>query len=357
MSYKKYERESNRYNEFKHAKIIAIVNKDGEIQRYDWTLTLKARDYFADPEDRKKYAAITVRPITCESMAELQEKVRVAMIYLRLGAALATPEAKCTMKRVKEDTGAVDWQICINDRGMVHQLEIEHGPFLKPIDHCPFQVSPWARGVYVDRPHLRVLNEELKTAEYKMGDRIQLCVCWKRKSENIWVTIEARHTEMWFKEDKDEDEDYHFYQDEFIGRKDGDGGLIQFNPKHVIQHLHEPQSDHDDEHIAKLQKWINSDPMSSESDCSDDEEPVLGGLVPCRITINGSGNGMMNRKRVIEMIEQQSGASPPESKPTPEPSDEAEQEQQAPPPEYIVPPQAPKLLRSRRRLPAGQPHQ
>ena len=135
----------------------------------------------------------------------------------------------------------------------------------------------------------------------------------------------------------------------------------------------EPQSDHDDEPLRKvikltfeqtdenllrLRKWINSDPIS-ESDCSDDEEPVLGGLVPSHITVYGpSGQPMTNiTKRLIEMIGQQSDASPPESEPTPEPSGEAEQEQQAPPPEYIVPPQAPKLLRSRRRLPAGQPHQ
>ena len=115
-----------------------------------------------------------------------------------------------------------------------------------------------------------------------------------------------------------------------------------------------------EEHITKLREWINSDPMSSESDCSDDEEPVLGGLVPCRITVYGpSGQPMTNRKRLIEMIGQQSDASPPESEPTPEPSGEAEPEQQEPP--LVLPGKAaafpaPKLLRSRRLLP-GQPHQ
>ena len=171
MSYKKFVRESERTNEFKYAKIIAIVDKEGAIKDYDWTLTQYADDFFADPEDRKKYKAITLKPVVCESMTELKEKFRVALEYLRLGEVLTTPEAKKTMKCLKEGRGSAEWHNWINDSGMLDGIKLE-----SPEDYGShsFKASPRARGVRVDRPDLHVVNENLKEAEYKIGDRIQL---------------------------------------------------------------------------------------------------------------------------------------------------------------------------------------
>jgi len=362
MSYKKHERDSEHYNEFEHAKIIAIVDKDGEIQSYDWTLTQNANDFFADPEDRNKYAAITVRPVTCESMAELQEKFRVALEYLRLGAALVTPKAVEMMKSLKEHRGSVEWMNGVNDCGMMSPLGIPQRTY---VSHR-LKVSPRARGKFVDfayetaaedEPSLRVVNE-LKEAAYKLGDSIQLSIvpaeilkgCERRRK--VWVTVVACHSSMWT---KDEEVDY-FLQHEFIGKREGDGWLIQFNPKHVIQHVScakpEPESSDEsghsdsddeplrkvikltfeqtDENLLRLRTWINSDPISESESESDDEQ----------------------RQRWAEFFKSgQCDRSVRQTGPALEPSGEAEQEQQAPPPEYIVPPPAPKLLRSRRRLP------
>ena len=190
-------------------------------------------------------------------------------------------------------------------------------------------------------PSLRVVNEDLKESEYKLGGRIQLCIVpakdsGRKRRRKVWVTVVAGHDEMWTKDDD------HFVQDEYIGKKDGDGKLIQFNPKNVMDHLPMAfgSSELTEEHIAKLRAWLDSDPMSSESDSESE-----------------SDNESEQRQHWAEFFKSgQCDRSEPETVPAPEPSDAAEPEQQAPP-EYIVPPQAPKLLRSRRRLPAGQPHQ
>jgi len=260
--YKKFERRSERYNKFEYAKIIAIVNQDGEVMDYDYTLTQNANDFFADPEDRKKYKAITLRPVACENMSELQEKFRIALTYLRLGAALTTSDAKETMKRLKEHCGSADWQNAVNDCGMMIPLGIyEEATFdleftwvrNKRVEFV--HVSPLARGMSVyltydpceSSSSLRVVNEELKEADYKLGDRIQLCVDPPQEDpdegdmpKEMWVTVVACHREMWMNDDEDDEDDY-FVQDVIIGREDGGNELIQFTPKHVIQYTRCPK--------------------------------------------------------------------------------------------------------------------
>jgi len=383
MSYKKFVRESERTNEFKYAKIIAIVDKEGAIKDYDWTLTQYADDFFADPEDRKKYKAITLKPVVCESMTELKEKFRVALEYLRLGAALTKPEAKKTMKRLKEGKGSAEWRDWINDSGMLDGIPADiPDAYLrcKYAPHHTFKASPRARGVRADRPNLHVVDENLKEAEYKIGDRIQLRIINRssyaesdgfvmgKKIElpplDVWVTVEACHWEMWTKDvhwgeyEKGEEGDYTFVQHEILGRMD-DETLIEFNPKHVIEHL--PAKRFKDMTPVEQAKWFTSGSTDSDSDHQDLTR------LPYRTTIYGrAGPGMTNinvRKifekldivpKLLEKIklERQSDADLPESEPKPEPCDvvqpaEVAAEPEAPP-ECIVPPRAPRAPRHRR---------
>ena len=340
MPYKKFERSSERYNKFAHAKIIAIVNQNGEIQGYDYTLTRHANDFFADPEDRKKYEAITVKPLACESMGELQEKFRVAEEFLRWGAVLATAEAQNSMKAIAWGRGSTGWMWYVEDNGMIGDPNMTPNP--EPHGCKP---SPRARGEEVSHADLQVVNEKLITADYKVGDRIQLCIinrkelkmignkyfAYKLPSRQLWVTIESKHTEMWAYDttfEDDEEEKEHFFQDLIIGQVDGEQSRIEFNPKHVIQHS----------------------PMTavepSDSDSSDDEyEPALDDKL-CHIT-------MKLKLELMEKIsEQQSDASPPVMVPTPVPSVSAVLEPQAaaveaPREDNVLLP-APTLLRQRR---------
>lgn len=388
MPFKKFVRESERVNKFEHAKIIAIVNQDGEVMGYDYTLTQYANDFFADPEDRRKYKAITVRSVICESMSELQEKARVALTYLRLGAALTTSDAKKTMKRLKEHLGSADWHNHVNDCGMMLPLSISEDP--SPLG---IKVSPWARKEQVNfayahsdyLPHLRVVSEELKEAEYKLGDRIQLCIVpgqlhkGRKRRKNIWVTVVACHDEMWTQGEEDDEEDDYFIQDVFIGR-DGAGELIQFNPKHVIVHIPSASTDSDKLCGFVLRKVVKSSPPESESETSesesesesdnDDPEPVLGEQLPARTILyseckkGGMAHPMANclipelRRALGLMPEQQSDASPPESEPKPEQSDEAAAAPapEVAPAEQIVPPPA-LTLRRRCDRPGWKPRQ
>ena len=371
MPYKKFVRESERDNEFEHAKIIAIVNMDGEVMGYDYTITLEANDYFADPEDRKKYRAITVKPVMCESMSELDHAFTKAMEYMQFAHFIMSTHGKNVMRRIASCKISADGQGFVNDHG-VGWGRISYIPSVE----C--KVSPLARCPnirYLDG--LAVVNPDIKEANYRLGDQVLVSDCSKKRL----VTIEACHSEMWFRDDGDD----HFVQDVYIGRMYIDANhstrLILFNPEHVYSHkgreqemtqaeygawLTSGKSDSDDPVLGGFLRKVvkpgqRSDAIPSESE-SDNDEPVLGDPLPYRMTITGpSGNGMTNcMMKVMEKIklEQRSDASPPESEPTPEQSGEADPEQAevAAPAEQIVPPQAP-MLRRRCDRPGWKPRQ
>jgi len=199
-------------------------------------------------------------------------------------------------------------------------------------------------------PSLRVVNEDLKESEYKLGGRIQLCIVpakdsGRKRRRNIWVAVVACHRSMWTKDD-----DY-FFQDEFIDKKDGDGKLIQFNPKNVIEHL--PAKRFKDMTPVEQAKWFTSGRSDSDSDSSDSDLKIP---LPYRTILYSKSKktGMTNViAKILEKIKlaRQSDASPPESAPTPEQSaaaapvaEQAEATQVAPP-ECIVPPRAPMYRR------------
>ncbi len=250
------------------AKIIAIVDQDKVVKGFDYTLTEDAQDFFADPEDRKKYKAIVLKHVGCESMGELHAQFRTALTYLRVGAALTT-------KTWNEDTDGT-----IGGIG----YPIPHG--------C--KLSPQARGELVfgpDGPQLMVVDTKLRYAEYKIGDRVELCInnqpFLKFNSDNnpvkfrqpymFWVIIVAMHT----------DPRNHL---SVTGQRDN-GILIEFKPENVIQH--NPLS------------WIEPKPFVddiSDSD-SDDCKAFPDWLFP-----------------KVKIIEQQNDAVPPVTAPTPEPS-------------------------------------
>ena len=377
MPYKKFVRESERDNEFEHAKIIAIVDRDGMIKGYDYTITREARDFFADPEDKKKYEAITVKPVACESMSELQEKFRVAEEYLCWGASLEGLQAHKSMKSIVWGRGSTEWIWHVNDNGMMGDVHMS--PHTLKLHGC--KPSPHAHGIEVKHEDLKVVNEDLKEAEYKVGDRIQLCLINRAKYDvdregettktelpprDFWVTIQAKRTKMWVHEED------HFFQDELVGMDGDDGDLIEFNPKHVIQHR--PKRFKDMTPVEQA-KWFTSGSNNSDSDSdgdsdSDDSVSDDGHLKIYRTTIYGRAiQGMTNPipgilkkldivPRLVEKIklERQSDADLPESAPKPEQSDAvaAKQacfaaEQAVAPLECIVPPRAPRAPRRRAR--------
>jgi len=333
MSYKKHEHMSHkRLNEFEHAKIIAIVDNDGKIIGYDYTLTRKANDFFADPEDRKKYQAITVKPVACESMSELKEKFRVAEEFLRFGATLAAEKAQKSMKSIVWGRGSTEWMWHVDDNGMIHDGHIGLLNFRKL--HC-FKPSPQAHGIKVSRPHLQVVDEKT-VSELKVDDRVQLCIINRRKVTQVedgdltfhklppltvWATVVSKHTEMWVHV---KGRDKHFFQHHLVGQID-DGTLIEFNPKHVIQQEQPVESESESE--------------SDESDCDIDgcdgcvDEPVLEDFL----------------EKMTKIKSELCDRPEPETALEPEPSDEEAPEQQPEPEEDILPVAPP--LRRRSDLP------
>ena len=330
MTFKKFKRPSERSNKFEHAKIIAIVDH-GEVIGYDWTLTQNADDFFATRQDRQKYKAITLKPIACESMSELREKFRVALTYLQVGAALTTPRAKDVMKSLKEYNGSAEWHNAVNDCGVLISLGIYEDKIVDPIPH----VSPLARGKFVDfaykrdeiSPSLRVVSM-LNEADYKLGDRIQLCIDppleVNDKPKEVWVMVVACHQEMWTNDDHDDDDD-DFWQDVFIGRKDGSNKLIRFTPNHVIQH-----KDHTTQ-AAEFAKWLIMKGGPTNDSDSDDCKAFPDWLFP-----------------KVKISEQQSDAAPPVTAPTPEPSASVQPVPAVAAPEQSALLPAPTLQRQRR---------
>ena len=188
-----------------YAKIIAIVDKNtGELHSYRWSIARENHDYFADPEDRKKYLAVTVKHLQCESISELKAKFEMARDYLKadfLPMLKGTVQGRYNPKQLRY----------INRVGM---MKWERISLVRKI-----RASPLAHGeeeVYGEEDMRVINNSEMMAMDYKPHDRVLVC----ESHLNQWLTIVACH-------ETDDDT-------VIIGRDSKDDELVQFRSKHVL---------------------------------------------------------------------------------------------------------------------------
>lgn len=204
-----------------YAKIIAIVDrKTSKVNNYDWSVARDHDDFFADPEDRKKYLAITVKNLRCDSIAELKAKFEVALEYLTADF-LGTIED--VVKGAYKRKGIRD----INKKGLIDYTQ-------EPLVWRRIRAAPLAHGVWFEGYPL-VVNSNYNQAmleskydghhwivvrkRYKLDDHVMLMV--EGQPEPRWFSIESCHG------------------DEYIGRRIGGCNpdeMCQFSSKHVFDH-------------------------------------------------------------------------------------------------------------------------
>ena len=161
-----------------YAKIIAIVDKNtGELHSYRWSIARENHDYFADPEDRKKYLAVTVKHLQCESISELKAKFEMARDYLKadfLPMLKGTVQGRYNPKQLRY----------INRVGM---MKWERISLVRKI-----RASPLAHGEEFEEPELLV-NSNPKAVQYELDDHVLLAAVDECK---WWVRIESLHDDV-----------------------------------------------------------------------------------------------------------------------------------------------------------------
>ena len=184
-----------------YAKIIATVDKEtGRVNNYNWSIARDNQDFFANPEDRKKYFVLTVKNLRCDSIPELQAKFEAAKEYLEADFLGNIKDMAKGLKRVQD----------INQKGLMgYEKEIRV--------HWRVLASPLAHGKWVDQGLEFLVNSSPQTAQYKLRDHVMLQV--ENWSQPLWVFIKSCHG------------------DEYIGRRVADPNeVVQFSSKHVFDH-------------------------------------------------------------------------------------------------------------------------
>ncbi len=142
-------------NPWKNGKIIAIVDcKTGRTVSYDYITAYDPRDYFSNPEDRKKYGAVLIKLLPSVSEDELKRKFTEALELLLMGTYLATYKGRRTMKSLSTNCCSIEWKHWINEEGLlVNDFDFREIKFEKS-----FLVSRKARPQSVPEDVLMILK-------------------------------------------------------------------------------------------------------------------------------------------------------------------------------------------------------
>jgi len=128
-------------NVWKHGKIVAIVEVNtGKTVSYDYMTARNLKDYFADPEQLKKYDVILIKNLPSASESELKAKFVDALGYLSVGMHLQSPEGRKNMMHLAQGRCSYEWMWWVNEVGYVEDFHIM-GEMCK----TKFQISAQAR--------------------------------------------------------------------------------------------------------------------------------------------------------------------------------------------------------------------